>query len=105
MKPSDLNLWSTETDDKVQEKLYEYYPTQLPHPVCFCVCYNCSSGRMMAERSWMIMKQRVFLHALERCISGSVQRRWRMDFGKEVPHLFNANVYCPFVPTNNGRLH
>lgn len=33
MKPSDLNLWSTETEDKVEEKLYENYPTQLPHPV------------------------------------------------------------------------
>lgn len=33
MKDSDLNLWATETDEKVQENLYKDYPDQLPHPV------------------------------------------------------------------------
>ncbi|KAK8802353.1 hypothetical protein WA588_005324 [Blastocystis sp. NMH] len=31
-KPGDLDLWTTETNDKVEAKLYESYPTQVPHP-------------------------------------------------------------------------
>ena len=53
MKPSDLNLWSTETDDKVQEKLYEYYPTQRPHPVWKDVSVGVSKG----DGGWTLVKK------------------------------------------------
>ena len=43
MKETDLNLWATETDEKVQENLYKDYPDQLPHPVGFnCIVVDYS---------------------------------------------------------------
>lgn len=33
VKPGDLDLWATETDEKVKEGLYELLPDQIPHPV------------------------------------------------------------------------
>ncbi|KAK8829329.1 hypothetical protein WA577_004594 [Blastocystis sp. JDR] len=31
-KPGDLDLWTTETKDVVNDKLFEYWPEQIPHP-------------------------------------------------------------------------
>ena len=59
---------------------------------------------MKLARLWMTTKRRVFLHALERCISGSVRRRWRMDCGNEWSHLFNANVFYPIVSNKKNKI-
>ena len=38
VKPGDLDLWATETEDKIMEGLFAEYPTQIPHPV-YVLCY------------------------------------------------------------------
>ena len=104
MKASDLNLWATETDEKVQENLYKDYPDQLPHPVGYLTSSEIipSSGRMMLERLLRSTSRRDFPLALERCTSGSALRRWRTDCGKH--HLFCLTLKCliflfVFIPT------
>lgn len=81
-KPGDLDLWTTETNDKVEAKLYESYPTQVPHPVPFLWGVDSSSGRTTLERLWRTTSRRDCLLALERCTSGSARRRWKMVCGK-----------------------
>ena len=95
-KPGDLDLWTTETNDKVEAKLYESYPTQVPHPVSFLRGIHSSSGRTTLERLWRITSRRDFLLALERCTSGSARRRWKMVCGKTANCLTlmsNISVY------------
>ena len=100
MKPGELDLWATETLEKVNEGLYAQLPDQIPHPV---ICYFYlvllySSGKLMLERSLKTMNQRDFLLVPVRCIFGSVLRKWKKVSGKV---LFNAIIYLLlFVETN-----
>ena len=102
MKPGELDLWATETLEKVNEGLYAQLPDQIPHPV---ICYFYlvllySSGKLMLEKSLKTMNQRDFLLVPVRCIFGSVLRKWKKVSGKV---LFNAIIYLLlFVETNIG---
>ena len=95
IKAGDLDLWTTETEEKVKDHLYEQIGDNVPHPVTVCMhALFCSSGKLKPERLSRTTNPRDFLLALERCISGSVRRRWRADSGKT---LIFIGV---FLPTN-----